>query len=66
MEESLSFESVYVGMRVRDNDEDFGVGTVKECENAHNVFVVFDNEATGIFCLVKNCSFYNKLFAVVE
>ena len=42
------------GMRVQDGEGN--VGTVKECEDIHNVFVEYDNGGSGFHCLVEGCT----------
>ena len=49
----VSQNNLFIGMRVQDNE--CNVGTVKECEDIHNVFVEYDNGGSGLHCLVEGC-----------
>lgn len=49
----LLYADIKIGMRVMDEDGD--IGTVKECDDAHNILVEFPNGGTGLYCLVPNC-----------
>lgn len=65
MKKELLFADIKVGMKVMDEDGD--IGTVKECSDIHNIFVVFDNEesSTGFYCLEPGCEYGNdKLYYV--
>lgn len=49
----VSHSNLVNGMRVHNAEGD--VGTVKECEDIHNVFVEYDNGGSGLHCLVEGC-----------
>lgn len=49
----LLYADIKIGMKVIDEDGD--VGTIKECDDAHNILVEFTNGGTGLYCLVPNC-----------
>lgn len=49
-----SLLELYIGMRVQDNEGN--IGTVKECDDIHNIFVEFDNGGTGLHCLIEGCA----------
>lgn len=57
----IPFEEICVGMLVADLDHEFGIGTVKECKDIHNVFVQYVNGASGLYCLDPNCDDYDPL-----
>ena len=45
----VSHSNLTVGMRVKDREGN--IGTVKECDDIHNVFVEYDNGGSGLHCL---------------
>ena len=49
----VSHSNLVIGMRVMDDEGN--VGTVKECEDIHNVFVEYDNGGSGLHCLIEEC-----------
>jgi len=49
----VSHSNLVIGMKVQDGEGN--VGTVKECEDIHNVFVEYDNGGSGLHCLVEGC-----------
>ena len=49
----VSHSNLTVGMRVKDREGN--IGTVKECDDIHNVFVEYDNGGSGLHCLVEGC-----------
>jgi hypothetical protein len=49
----VSHSDLVIGMRVQDDDGN--IGTVKECEDIHNIFVYYDNGGSGLHCLVEGC-----------
>jgi len=57
----VDYSSIFNGMRVKDSEQN--IGTIKECEDIHNVLVLYDNGGTGFHCLAKDC-IENKSIAI--
>ena len=53
METKLLYSDIKIGIKVMDEDGD--IGTVKECDDPHNILVEFTNGGTALYCLVPNC-----------
>ena len=49
----VNLNNLVNGMRVQDGEGN--IGTVKECEDLHNVFVKYDNGGSGLHCLIEGC-----------
>ena len=49
----LLYADLKIGMQVMDEDGDIGI--IKECFDAHNILVEFQNGGTGFYCLAPNC-----------
>lgn len=60
----LKFEDLRVGMKVVDEDPEFSIGTVIECEDIHNVLVEYENGGSGLYCLKDDC--YEELEHEIE
>lgn len=64
----VTFDDVYVGMRVVDVDGYIGV--VMNCDDIHNVHVEYDDGGSGLYCLDEDCDkcsgdnarYYDPLF----
>jgi hypothetical protein len=57
---NLTFENIEVGMRVIDQDDH--IGTIKECEDIHNILVEYENGGSGFYCLDEKCEEYDELY----
>jgi len=55
-EKQLDFSELRKGMRVVDSDGD--VGYIRDCDDIHNVFVVYDLGGSGLYCFDKDCEEY--------
>lgn len=61
----LQLGDLYIGMRVFDKDGE--VGIIDECNDIHNVYVLFKTETgfttgAGLYCLDHTCEEYTPLF----
>lgn len=52
--------NIHNGLKV--TDEDGVIGEVKQCDDLHNIWVVYDNGGSGFYCLDENCKDYDKLY----
>ena len=64
MDRKVHFSDIYIGMVVKDLDEDFGIGVVEKYYDKHNVFVKFKNGGSGLYCLDEDCEDYDPLYYV--
>ena len=67
-ENPISYEDVYIGLEVSDEDGDNGI--ITEIYDSHNIMVVYYNNenndtttgGSGLYCLEKDCKDYDKLW----
>ena len=53
MKNQLNFDEFQHGMEVEDASGN--PGKVIECEDPHNVHIIFDNGSTCLYCMVDDC-----------
>jgi hypothetical protein len=53
MELPLKFDELYENMEIEDWWGEPGI--VKECDDPHNVWIVFDNGGSHLYCMVEDC-----------
>lgn len=56
----LKFEEIKVGSKVIDSDG--VVGTIKEVDDPHNIFVSYTKpfKGSGFYCMIEECEEYNS------
>lgn len=56
--DKLIFEQLKNGMKVKD---EFGnIGTIKDCEDIHNIRICFPKGGYGLFCLQDGCEDFGE------
>ncbi|MCP4355241.1 MAG: hypothetical protein GY793_06340 [Proteobacteria bacterium] len=56
----VSSSKIYKGLKVVDKDKN--IGTVKQCFDMHNVWVVYDVGGSGFYCIEKDCKDYDPIY----
>lgn len=59
-ENPLRYTEIQAGMKVIDDDGD--IGTITECNDAHNILVEYDNGGQGLYCLSEGCDVGGQAF----
>ena len=58
-------ENIYEGMRLMDCDNN--IGNVLECDDLHNVHIIYENGGSELACILKECDEYeNQIFYTVR
>ena len=71
----IEYDDVFVGMKVLDEDPEFGAGVVVEIKDIHNILVDYigdfdDNDINGkpcgLYCLDKTCEDYDPIYYPIK
>ena len=54
-----SYETFYVGLKVRDTDGN--LGTIMAIDDIHNIWVEFTHGSAGYYCMDAGCRSYDPL-----
>jgi len=58
---AVSSSNVREGLKVIDIDGI--IGTIKQCYDSHNIWVLYDNNGgSGFYCVEKSCDDYDPLY----
>ena len=61
----MIYNQLKPGDFVYDSDMD-EYGIVKEIEDIHNVFVSYENEGSGLYCLDPSCEEYDGNLKIIK